>query len=385
MLFLHLEVSEPMKILFIGDYSNLHTTLARELRKMGHQADVLSDGCGYMNLSTDFYLKRQPGIKGSFKYLFDIFNLLPKIKDYDVVQLINSNFLSLKPQKIKYFFDIIKKQNRSTFLTLAGNDYFYVKACYDAKLFRYSEFKIGNNFTAGHLAKPSHMYGWMSYANKHWAEYLLSNIDGAMAVLPEYEMPVRDILGEKVCFTNLPVDFSELPSNPVNFKDDKVNLLIGMRSKVEDFKGTKILYKIAKELEEEMSGKVSVDLVKDVSLKEFLDRMSQSDIVLDQLYSYSPAMTALYGMALSKVVATGAQPEYYEAIGNPEDKPLFSLSPLDTDVKERLKLLIDNKEEILKRGSQSFKIVKDNNDSKLVAQRFLNHWQSRIPDFTSAY
>lgn len=365
---------KKLKILFIGDYSNLHTTLARELKRNGHEANVLSDKCGYMNLSTDFFLKRSPGIGGNFKYLFDLFNLLPKLKNYDVVQLINTNFLSLKPQKIKYFFDILKKQNKSVFLTLAGNDYNFVKACNDAKIFRFSEFKIGEEFSPGHLANPDHLYGWLSPANKHWSEYLLENISGAMAVLPEYHMPVKDILGERVAFTNLPIDFSELPPCHHRFLDNKVNIMVGMRSGFEDMKGTKILYNIAEEIEKDLKDKVKVDLVQDVAFSEFLKRVSKSDIILDQLYSYSPAMTALYGMSMGKVVATGAQQEYYNYIGNPEIKPIFSLSPFDKNIKERLINLIDDRNEILLRGEQGLDLVKRENDSRIVAEKFVNHW-----------
>lgn len=365
-----------MKILFIGDYSNLHTTLAHELRNIGHDVTLISDGCGHMNLSTDIYLKRAPGIKGSFKYLYDLFNLINDIKGYDVVQFINTNFFSLKPGKLKYFFDRIKSQNGSTFLTLAGNDYFFCKACYDAKIFKYSEFKIGNEFTPGHLADPGHLYGWISNVNKIWSEYLFKGINGAMAVLPEYEMPVKDLLGEKVAFTNLPIDFSDLPKNPRRFIDGKVNILSCMRSGFEDMKGAKHLYKIAREIEEEMPDRVKVNLAKDLPFKDFLNMVADSDIILDQLYSYSPAMTALYGMALGKVAATGAQPEYYEAIGNPEERPLFSLAPTDNDIKERLIELIENRDEIVRRGEQSRMIAEKQNDSKVVTDRFLNHWQN---------
>lgn len=366
-----------MRILFIGDYSNLHTTLAQELKALGHEVHVLSDGCGHMKVPTDIYLKREKGFFNSFRYLFDIFSLLPRLKDYDVVQMINTNFLSLKPTKIKYFYDRLKEQNRSMFLTLAGNDYYYVKACYDAKIFRYSEFKVGNEFTPGHKANPGHMYGWISNINKHWAEYLLNDITGAVAVLPEYVMPVNDLLGEKLAFSNLPINFSQLPA-PQSFMDDKVNILVGMRSGYEEMKGSKILYKIAKELEEEHPDKVKLHLAKDLPFNDFINLLSKSDIVLDQLYGYSPAMTALYAMSMGKLVGTGGQPEYYEAIGNPEEQPLLSLTPFDTDIKERLVKLINNREEIIRRGKASRKIALENNDSKVVAQRFLNHWEKLL-------
>lgn len=364
-----------MKILFIGEYSNLHTTLARELRKMGHHADILGEGAGHMKLPVDIYLKREPGLMGSFKYLYRLFELLPRLKDYDVVQLINTNFLSLRPQKIKYFYDRLREQNKSIYLTLAGNDYYFCKACHDAKIFRYSEFKIGDEFTEAHKERPGHLYGWISRPNRLWAEYLLENITGAMAVLPEYEMPVKDILGERLTFTNLPIDLEEIPKETVRFKDDKVNILIGKRSGYEDMKGIRQLEKIAKAIEQENPGKVRLEIVKDLPFKEFLRKLSEADIVLDQLYAYSPAMTALYSMALGKVTGTGAQPEYYKSIGNPDIKPIFSLSPTDTDIKERLNELVKDREKIVKLGEESREIVFKHNRADIVAQRFLNHWK----------
>lgn len=369
-----IQPSGKMKILFIGDYSNLHTTLARELRRAGHQADILSDGCGHMNLSADFYIKREKGFLGGMRYLFDLFNLLPRLKGYDVVQLINTNFLNLKPQKIKYFYDRLKEQNGSMFLTLAGDDYNYVKTCYDGKLFRFSEFKIGDEFTEAHKEKPQLLYGWISNINRYWSQYLLESINGAMAVLPEYHMAAEKVLGDKVTFTNLPVDISELPT-PEHFFDDKVNIMVAMRGGVEKFKGTLTLQKIAREVKKEMGDSVNVDIVKDVSFREFLNRVAKSDIVLDQLYAYSPAMTALYGMAMGKAVGTGAQPEYYEYIGNPKERPLISLSPFDTDIKERLIALSGNREEILKRGAESLSIVQRHNSSPIVTSGFMEHWQ----------
>lgn len=363
-----------MRILFIGDYSNLHATLASELRRRGHHVDVMSDGCGYMNVPTDFFIERRKGFFGGFRYLYDLFNLLPRLKDYDVVQLINSNFLSLRPGKIKYFFERIKDQNRSVFLTLAGNDYYFSKACNDAKIFRFSEFKIGDKPTEFHTVNPERLYGWISNDNKKWSEYLYEKIDGAVSVLPEYDMAAKDILGNRLTFSNLPIDLSNLNPNPIDF-DKPIKLFIGMRGGMEVQKGTRILHTIAKDIERELPEKVEVECVRNLSLKEYLLRMNSSNIVLDQLYSYSPGMNALYAMALGKVAGTGAQPEYYEYLGNPPEKPVFCLSPLDTDIKERLVNLVNNPDEIARIGQESRKLVETHNDVKIVAERFLNHWK----------
>lgn len=366
-----------MKILFIGDYSNVHATLARQLNRMGHEAHVMSDRCGYMGTHSDIYIKRQPGKFGGVKYLYNLFEILPKLKDYDAVQLINANFLSLRPGKIKYFFNRIKEQNNSIFLTLAGNDYFFCKSCLDDKLFRFSEFRVNGEFTEFHKSDPEHLYGWTSHSNRKWSEYLYEEIDGAMAVLPEYDMAVRNVIGDKVTFTNLPIDLDEVPS-PIYRQEYPVKLFVGMRSGMEIQKGTSRLLDLAKQLEKEMPDKVIAERQSDLPLKDYLNLMNDSHIVLDQLYAYSPAMNALYAMALGKVAATGAQPEYYEYIGNPQIKPIFSLSPNDSDIKERLIDLIEHPEEIISLGKSSRKLIVENNDSRVVATRFLNHWQNVI-------
>lgn len=361
-----------MKILFIGDYSNLHACLASELRRRGHDVTVISDGCGHMHTHSDIFLQRQAGPAGAVRYLYRLFSLLPSLKGYDVVQLINSNFLSLRPGKIKYFFDVIRGENGSMFLTLAGNDYYFVKACADGRLFRFSEFMNGGEPTEFHRRNPSRLYGWISGANRRWSEYLYERIDGAMSVLPEYDMAARPVLGDRLHFTNLPVDLTSLHYSPLP-TGGPLRLLVGIRSGMEVQKGTGRLLEIARGLERMMPGKVTVDCVRDLSLSEYLRHMRDAHIVLDQIYSYSPATNALQAMAMGKVAASGAQPEYYSYIGNPEERPLISLSP-STDIESTLKAYVDDPGVLSAMGAQGRRLVERHNDVAVVADRFLKAW-----------
>ncbi|MCH5232473.1 MAG: hypothetical protein J1E78_02460 [Muribaculaceae bacterium] len=366
-----------MRILFIGDYSNLHSTLAKALRDSGHETYIISDRCGHMDVESDFYLKRMSGVRGGIKYLYDLFSLLPRLTGYDVVQLINTNFLNLRPGKIKYFFDRLKGENSTVFLTLAGNDYNFCKTCYEGKIFRYSEFKIGEDFTEFHKENPGVLYGWMSHANKMWSEYILYKIDGAMSVLPEYDMAARGLIGEKLTFTNLPIDLKSLPL-PTFEVGYPVNITIGIRSGTELKKGTLKLLKLARKLEDSYPGKVIVDTFKDLSFKEYVKRISSSNIVLDQLYAYAPAMNALYAMALGKVAVTGGQKEYYDYLGWHDTKPVISISPSDNDIYERLLALVENKTEIIQRGKEGRRLVEKFNDSGIVADKFVKSWREKL-------
>ena len=117
-----------MKILFVGDASNLHNALATALRRMGHEVTVVSNGSYWMDTARDINLCRQPGLAGAVRYLYDVMRALPKMRGYDVVHLVFPVFLSLRPEKVKLVFDYLRKHNRSVFLSALGNDHDVVKA-----------------------------------------------------------------------------------------------------------------------------------------------------------------------------------------------------------------------------------------------------------------
>lgn len=364
-----------MRILFIGDYSNLHACLAAELRKKGHEVTVVSDKGGFMNTYADIPVIRQPGIVGGFKYLNRLFSLLPMLKGYDVVQLINPNFFSLKPGKIKYFFEKIRHQNGSIFLTLAGDDYYFVKACREGKTFRFSEFRIGDEPTEYYKSSPEKMDGWFTPANRLWNSYLYEHIDGAMSVLPEYDMAAKPILGGKVTFTNLPIDLSTLPYAPLSDTEKSLKIFIGIKTGMEIQKGTARMLAEVKELEREAGGKVEVECVRNLPLEEYLQRMRGSHIVLDQMYAYSPATNALQAMALGRIPVTGGEPEYYEYVGTPAERPILSISPFTPSLKERLRELAEDPTPLIGMSRDGRKLVEKNNDVRIVAGRFMRVWE----------
>ena len=85
-----------MKILLIGEYSNVHWTLAEGLRALGHDVTVVSDGDRWKNYPRDIDLRRRSLNTGaSIRYLLDIARVWPRLRGYDVVQIINPVFLDL--------------------------------------------------------------------------------------------------------------------------------------------------------------------------------------------------------------------------------------------------------------------------------------------------
>ncbi len=370
-----------MKILMLGDYSNLHACLAKELRSRGHEVTLVSDRGIYMQTDADVELKRPSGFLGGVRYLYKVMAHLADWKGYDVVQLINPQFLSLKPSKLRIIYDILKKNNRSVFLTLCSNDYFFVKDCVDTDLFRFSEFRIGKELTPLVKCDPLRETGWLIPSHASYTTHLYDTIDGAMSVLPEYDMSARQHMDpKKLVFTNLPIELEALEYTEMDF-DSPVKILIGMRGNMEIQKGTARLLDICRELEGEMEGHLEVKVVKNLSLEKYLEELRKSHIVIDQLYSYSPATNALQTMALGRITASGGQQEYYEYIKE-ASRPIFCLSPLEKEeeIKDRLRSLVLDRARMKKMAEEGRLLAMKHNDVRNIAPLFEMHWENTLKE-----
>ncbi len=363
-----------MKVLLVGDYSNLHATLSQALRRKGLDVTLVGDGGGYMRTTTDITLARSQGRWGALRYMEELIRLLPRLRGYDVVQLINTNFIRLRPEKIEWVFKYLKKNNGKIFLTLAGDDYYYIDACENSDLFRFSYLKASDTPTPYNLHHRNNTLAWMSGPNRRLARLIADNIDGAVSVLPEYDMAWRPVLGDRLTFANIPIELSALSYStpPV---EDKLEILVGIKREMIDVKGTDILLSEAYRAQKMLPDKIVVNQVENMPLDEYLSTMRRSHVVLDQLYAYSPATNALQAMAMGKVAGTGAQPEYYRYIGEKDEGAILSLSPSDNDIAERIAELALNPERVGEIGRMAREITLRHNDSNIVASKFITAWE----------
>ena len=368
-----------MKILFVGDYSGFHATLGAELRRRGHQCTLLSDGSRCMDTDRDIDISRRPGLFGSFGYLGRLFNLWPTLKDYDIVQLINPNFLHLRPGKIRYFFKGLKEQNRHVCLSLAGSDPVTVKGCIEDDLFRYSEFRIGQAKSPYVKGTPGIEYRWLNGQMGDHCRFIYENCEAAMSALYEYHTAALPYLGEKLAYTGIPIDLESIRERPFAIGGDgKVNLLVGIKSEMELFKGTDRLLEAAREVERRHPDCCRVIVARDLPFDQYMERLEEAHVVLDQLYSYTPATNALQTMAMGKVAVSGAEPEYYDFIGEKQLHPIVNVVPDDALIVKTLEGLVLNPDDLRLRASLGRGFVCKHNSAATVADRFLAKWNTLL-------
>ena len=134
------------------------------------------------------------------------------------------------------------------------------------------------------------------------------------------------------------------------------------------------MYDVLKQLQKDYKNECLVTAVESLPYKEYNRVMYDSDVLIDQLYSYTPATNALLAMAKGIVAVSGAEPEYYDFIGEHTLRPIVNVLPDADDVYRKLENLILHREEIPQMCRDSRTFVERHHDYRKVAQQFIDFW-----------
>lgn len=366
-----------MKILLLGEYSNVHCALGKALSRLGHDVTVASDGDGWKNYPRDVNLLRgSNSIFPSLAYLYRLRQAFRTFRGYDVVQIINPVFLSLRAERIWTYYDYLKKHNGSVFLGAFGMDHYYVRAGLDCKTFRYSDFNLGPNVRV----RPDNdiwIRDWLNGEKGRLNRYIADDCDGIIAGLYEYYVSYAPDFQEKTVFIPFPIDLSSAIFRQRG-NDDKLSFFIGIQRSRSEYKGTDIMLRALRRVVEKYPHDCSLVQVESVPFAQYRQLLQGSDVLLDQLYSYTPAMNALEAMAQGMVVVGGGEPENYRILDENELRPIVNVCPDEEDVYRNLCQLVECREALPSLSSDSRSYIERHHDSLKVARRYLDFWQSRL-------
>jgi glycosyltransferase involved in cell wall biosynthesis len=107
--------------------------------------------------------------------------------------------------------------------------------------------------------------------------------------------------------------------------------------------------------------------------------MDNSDVLLDQLYAYTPAMNALLAMSKGIVVVGGGEEENYEILHEDELRPIINVEPNYESVFQALEELVLHPEKMLQLKRQSVEYVAKHHDYVKVAKRYETLYQQLLP------
>lgn len=127
-------------------------------------------------------------------------------------------------------------------------------------------------------------------------------------------------------------------------------------------------------LKKDYPEKVVINRAENVPFALYQTMLDQSDVLLDQLYSYTPAMNGLLAMSRGLVLVGGGEPEHYKLLGESELRPIVNVQPSFEDVYCKLLALILNPERIPQLKRDSIEYIRRHHDYQLVAQQYVDFW-----------
>ena len=365
-----------MRILLLGDYSNVHHTLGQGLRRLGHEVVVASDGDGWKNYPRDIDLRRTSfSFVGSLAYYLRLWRQFRQFRGFDVVQLINPVFLPLKAERMMPFYRYLRRHNRHIVMGAFGMDYYYVKACLDFRTFRYSDFNMGHAeriSDENESFKRDWLYGPKGVLNRQVA----ADADAIVAGLYEYDASYRahcPHAPHKLTYIPFPIiPRTDLPASPVAFTAGQpLKIFIGIQQSRSAYKGTDIMLSAARRVAVRYPEACRLQVAQNVPFAQYVKMLDTSHVLLDQLYSYTPAMNALEAMARGMIVVGGGEPESYDLLGEQELRPIVNVQPDEESVYQALCRLVEQRETLVPRlQAESKRYILRHHDYLVVARRY---------------
>lgn len=371
-----------MKILLIGEASFLHNTLKKGLVERGHRVTTMSDGNGWHDAPRDIDLRRDGrwGKLGGLRVVWQLLRHLPQLCGNDVVQIHNYQFVPLMYRWNTLLLRFLKLTNRRV-----------VKGCFgdDPQIFRRQAQGVpaySDTYWSGHLQNAEQHRDRIAEVIEHGAEASWRKTtrmaDALVACLYEYWLDYNEPpYAAKLHYIPLPIECEEMvrwcdgemvkcvgndaPSHPLT-------ILIGLQPKRDFMKGAMKIAAFVEEVARRHPGKVLIKYVEGVPYDEYMHLLAEADVLVDQLYSYTPSMNSLAAMARGTVVIGGGEEEYYEFIGEKTLRPIINVRP-DVPDEENIAaieraLFTDG---MLERMAQeSIQFVHKYHDYRLVANQY---------------
>ena len=359
-----------MNILLIGEYSNVHATLAAGLRELGHQVTVVSNGDFWKDYPRDIDVSRHPGKLGGLRLMARLYTLLPRLRGYDVVQLINPMFFELKAERLFFFYDYLRRHNRKMILGAFGMDYYWVSTCIHDLPLRYSDFNIGQTLRTDEEALK-YRHDWLGTTKERLNRYIANDCDAIVTGLYEYDVCYRRHFPHKTTFIPYPIRY-HIP-RPVAARD-VIHFFLGINRERSAYKGTDIMLRAAQDLQRRYPDKMALRIAESVPFEQYQQMMDDSDVILDQLYSYTPSMNALLAMSKGIVCIGGGEPENYEILHETDLRPIINVEPTYESVFHEMEQLICHPERIPDLKCQSIAYIQKHHDYLTVARQYLNLW-----------
>jgi glycosyltransferase involved in cell wall biosynthesis len=265
----------------------------------------------------------------------------------------------------KFIVKFIFRNNKKVFLVAAGSTN-HITAIAD---FCESSFKYPELFRE--IKKEQPIMWSQTKKGRDYNEFFLNNINGVIPIMYEYAQGFRDIEYGKLASTiPIPMNLDKVQFKE-NLVEDKIVIFHGLNRT--GVKGTPLIVEAMNKIKDKYPDQVEIIIDGHMPLDKYLKVLSRVNIVVDQVYSCSNGVNAIYSLALGKVVLGGGEPEALEEF-KINKSPLIPIQNNVKSIVEQLEKIILEKERLKEIGADSRKYAEKIHDFKVVAQKYIDVW-----------
>tara|TARA_R110002020_G_scaffold390778_2_gene601230 strand:- start:312 stop:1442 length:1131 start_codon:yes stop_codon:yes gene_type:complete len=374
-----------MKILLVGEYSNLHNTLQEGLQALGHEVTLIGSGDAFKNFPADVDVRGKtfqdkPALNFIRQGIYRIFKTdislletafrtqkqLSKMKPFDVIQLINEY-----PLKTPYLFEkrIIQKLRKLTKRLVVlgcGDDWVYMNNIH--KLPHHPSRRFD-----GKIKFPfSEMY--LSQKHKTFHQFVFNTKDLIITTDMDYHTVYKGNAEYYGMIPN-PVNLQKIAPVPVP-KLDKIRIFHGINRVNYYKKGNDIFEEALEIINTRFGDKIEIYSTENLPYSEYITRYEKCHILLDQTYALDQGYNALEAMAKGKVVFTGAGKDFCKKYNLEQDTVAIHTIPDVNEIVNNLAELIENPTRITEIGQNAQQFISKHHNYKEVAQQYVDAWNT---------
>ena len=380
-----------MKILLLGEYSSLHNSLKEGLVALGHEVTIVGCGDKFKKFPVDYSIyaavcndnKIANFLFKSIRKVFGLdfekiekairfYLLLPKLNDFNHVQLINSDALETYPILSRFLFKKLFKKIKSRSLLICGDetpivDYWFQNELKYSVLTPYFEDNsLENQFQFPLKYRKENYKKTFKWLKENCQQLITSDLD--------YGIPMQK-MGSSTTFIPNPINTDKIVFQPIE-NTNKIIIFLGINRLSYLKKGINYFEKALEIIREKYADKVEIIVTENLPYNEYISIYNKAHILLDQVFAYDQGYNALEAMAKGKVVFTGAETEFLNQYQLQEDEVCINALPNETEIAAKLSLLIEHPEKIIAISKNARNFIEKQHDYKTIATKYLACWEA---------
>ncbi len=353
-----------MRILLLGDLSGVHKNLQNGLIRCGFiDTTLASAGDGFKKITSDIPLPKLEKFSSFNKisYRFKYIKFLLGVEGYDIVQICDPFFLPFPLFPYEKILKNLKNNNGKIFLMAGGADSFYWMA--GIQKLKYSPYE-------DHIKYDLQGFQPKQKSNKafQFNKFIADNVNGIIPNSFEYQMAYSGHPNLRKLILQ-PINIEK--KSKIHYSKNKVSVLHGMSRY--GLKGTRHIENAFKALIQKYNEKAQFKITNNLRFDEYIKVIENSDVIVDQCYSQSYGMNALYALSRNKVVLSGSEPEALKAM-KVKNCPVINIKPNKENISEVLSEIISKKKLRTELKDCSLYYLNKYHDSKMIAEKYIKEW-----------